>query len=85
MTKKEKNRVLLALVSEMRYCAESNKKNTGHYNISEDVGLVSEDKKLYLKLVNQYFGKDEEKKRAYIEYLTQILEELKNATQEEAK
>ena len=75
MTKKEKNRVLLALVSEMRYFNEEIKKTTGNYH-GGLTGYIKENHDLFLKLVNVFFKNDEKMKESYRQYLNDILKEI---------
>lgn len=73
MNKREKNIVLLALVSNIRYIYNLNKKL---HIYSIDNNNVNEIKALYFKLINSYFKNNPETKNYYIKYFNTITHEI---------
>jgi hypothetical protein len=77
MNKNEKNQVLTALVSELRYSNDFYKKNNSNHKFSLENNHTKETIKLYTKLVTKWFKNDIDKQQSYIDYLNTILNELK--------
>ena len=82
MKKQEKNTILLALVSAIRYHNEHNKK----YNLYGviDKPSTKEIISIYYKLLKKYY-KDEKTKNDYIEYLNTILKEIESEEEKRKK
>jgi hypothetical protein len=76
MKKKEKDQVLIALVSELRYFHNESKKTNKSYKFDLESWHVKETITLYKKLVNKWI-RNCEVQESYIKYLDTIIKSLK--------